>query len=427
MNTYIIDGSRTPFLKSKGVPGPLSAADLAVQTGNPLLARQAFSPDKLDEVIIGCVAPAVDEANIARLIALRLGCGESIPAWTVQRNCASGMQAIDTGMQRIQSGQADLVLVGGTEAMSHYPVQFNKHMLLWLSQWMRAKTLGCRVSQLSKLSPKHFQWVVALLTGLNDPVVNLSMGQTAELLAEEWQISRDMMDLYALNSHERLANAVDEGRFDEITPLYLTDGQVIQQDQGLRRNSSFEQLGKLRPVFDRPYGSVTAGNAAQVSDGAALLILASERAVEKYDLSPKAKIVDTQWAGLDPAHMGLGPVYAMSPLMQRQQLATSDIDYFEINEAFAGQVLACMSAWTNEHWCRDSQGLDSPNEPIDLQKLNVDGGAISMGHPLGASGARIVLHLMHVLEQRQGQLGMASLCIGGGQGGALLLERGETS
>ena len=420
---YVVDGNRTPFLKAKGKPGPFPAAELAVQAGRALLASQSFEPTDLDEVILGCVMPGADEANIARVVALRLGCGKAVPAWTVQRNCASGMQALDNAAMNIASGRSDLILTGGVESMSHAPILFNDHMVNWLAGFSRAKSIGAKIKALSQLRGKHLTPVIGLLRGLTDPVVGLSMGQTAENLAHRFGISREQMDAFAVESHMRLARAQDENYLGEVEPIYDTRGNVYKEDDGLRRDSSVEALAKLKPVFDRPVGKVTAGNSAQVTDGAAMLILASEDAVKKYQLPVLGRIVDVEWAGLAPAQMGLGPAHAMSPILKRHRFKPDKIDYWEINEAFATQVMACMEAWKDASYCKSELGRSQAIGEIDYSRLNVDGGGVSIGHPVGASGARIVLHLLHVLERTNTKRGMASLCIGGGQGGAMLVER----
>ncbi len=420
---YVVDGSRTPFLKARGRPGPFSAADLALGAGRPLLARQPFAPDAFDEVILGCVMPGPDEANIARVVALRLGCGKKVPAWTVQRNCASGMQALDCAWQQIASGRSELVLAGGTEAMSHAPVLLSPAMVEWLGAWNAAKRATQRLRLLAHLRPAHFKPVIGLLRGLTDPVVGLSMGQTAENLAYRFGIGREEMDAFALRSHQRLARAQDEGRLAEIETIYDSRGNFYAADDGLRRDSSLEKLGKLKPVFDRPFGMVTAGNSAQVTDGAALLILASEDAVAAHDLPVLGRIEDCQWAGVDPAEMGLGPAHAVAQLLRRHRMALDKVDYWEINEAFAVQVLAVLAAWRDKDYCRHELERRTPLGEVDLERLNVDGGGISLGHPVGASGARIVLHLLHVLQRSGGGRGVATLCIGGGQGGAMLVSR----
>ena len=420
---FVVDGSRTPYIKARGKPGPFSASDLAVAAGRPLLARQPFAASDFDEVILGCMMPSEDEANIGRVAALRLGCGDRVPAWTVQRNCASGMQSIDSAAQNIASGRSSLVLAGGVEAMSRAPIMYNNTMVNWLAAMAGARTPMAKLKVLGGLRPGHFKPVIALLRGLTDPIVGLSMGQTAEILAHRFGITREMMDSFAVRSHLRLANAHKNGDLDEIEVLYDTRGNIYDHDDGVRPDSSVEKLAKLRPVFDKPVGNVTAGNSAQITDGAAWVILASEEMVSRHNLPVMGQLIDSQWAGLDPAQMGLGPSYAMAPIMQRNGLDTPDIDYFEINEAFAAQVLACLAAWKDPDFCRDELGRDSAFTPIDEERLNVDGGAVAVGHPVGSSGARIVLHMLKLLQRKDAKRGMASICIGGGQGGAMLIER----
>jgi acetyl-CoA C-acetyltransferase len=422
-SVLVVDGARTPFLKARGAPGPFHAADLAVAAGRALLARQPFAPEALDEVILGCIMPGPDEANIARVAALRLGCGQGVPAWTVQRNCGSGMQAIATAAQQIADGRSDLVLAGGAEAMSHAPLLWDTALIAWLAEWRARPSLGARARALARLRPAHLRPVLALLRGLTDPTVGLSMGQTAEELAHRFELRREDMDAYALESHRRAACAQDDGGLDEVEPLFDRQGHCYERDDGVRRDTSPEQLARLKPAFDREFGTITPGNSAQVTDGAAWLLLASEQAVERLGLAVLGRIVDMQWAGLDPAQMGLGPVQAATPLLQRHGLRPDAIDYWEINEAFAAQVLACLRAWEDARYCRDELGLAGPFGAPERARVNVDGGAIALGHPVGASGARIVLHLLHVLARRGARRGVAALCIGGGQGGAMLVQR----
>lgn len=421
-DVYIVDGARTPFMKAKGKPGPFSASDLAVRAGKELLQRQPFNPSDLDEVVIGCVMPSADEANIGRLVALRLGCGNAMPAWTVQRNCASGMQAIDSAATDIAMGRCDLVLAGGTEAMSRAPLLFNNEMTNWFAGVMSAKNWKVKLKEYAQFRPGFLKPVIALLQGLRDPYVNLSMGQTAENLAYRFHISRHEMDEFALGSHQRAIQGQDEDHFKEIETVYADNGNYFTVDDGVRLDSSMEKLASLKPFFDKKFGSVTAGNSSQVSDGAALLLLASKDAVQKYRLPVLAKIVDTQWSGVDPSEMGLGPVYATHQLLQRQRRELNSIDYWEINEAFAAQVLGCLSAFENSEYCQKYLGTNGAIGSIDRSRLNVDGGAIALGHPVGASGARIVLHLAKILKRQNAQNGVATICIGGGQGGAMLIE-----
>ena len=424
---YVVDGARTPFLKAKNRPGPFSAGDLATQAGRTLLSRQKFAPDQLDEVILGCAAPSVDEVNIGRVVALRLGCGQKVPGWTVMRNCASGMQSIDSGISNILAGRSQLVLAGGVDALSRAPLLYADAMVLWFAAMAGARTMGQRAALFARLPLKALlNPVIGIMKGLTDPMVGLLMGQTAENLAHRFGITRRQMDEYSVRSHRRVTAAQDAGTLapggGEVEAVYDTEGNAYPLDDGVRRDSSMENLAKLKPFFDRKYGNVTPGNSSQITDGAAWLVLASEDAVKRHGLDPIGRIVDAQWAGLDPAQMGLGPVHAATPILKRHGLALNDLDYWEINEAFAAQVLGCLAAWKDDTYCREQLGLDAALGAIDDERLNVDGGAIALGHPVGASGARIVLHMLKLLKRNNARRGMASICIGGGLGGAMLVE-----
>jgi acetyl-CoA C-acetyltransferase len=421
---YIIDGARTPFLKARNRPGPFAASDLATDAGRALLLRQKFAPPQLDEVILGCAAPSADEVNIGRVAALRMGCGLKVPGWTVMRNCASGMQAIDSAMNNIRAGRSNLVLAGGVDALSRAPLLFSDAMVMWLSNWYAAKSSAQRATLLTKFRPGYLAPVIALMKGLTDPICGLLMGQTAENLAFRFGITRREMDEYAARSHQRMLAAQKSGHFaGELVPLYDKAGKLYAADDGVREDSTADNLAKLRPFFDKKYGNVTAGNSSQITDGGAWVVIASARAVEEHQLTPIGRIVDSQWAGLDPAQMGLGPVYAATPILQRHNFALGDIDAWEINEAFAAQVIACERAWASDEFCRTELGLPGALGQLDPARLNVDGGAIALGHPVGASGTRIVLHVLNVLHRTNGKRGIAAICIGGGLGGAMLIER----
>lgn len=420
-DVFIVDAARTPFLKARGRPGPFSAADLATACGAQLLARQPFAPHALDQVILGCASPAADEANIARIAALRMGCGYKVPAWTPQRNCASGLQALDSACAELRLGRADLVLAGGVDALSRTPMLLSDELVAWLADWRRADFMQ-RLRLLRRFRFADLTPVVGLERGLTDPVVGLLMGQTAENLASRFAITRDEMDAWAQRSHVRAAVAWEGGLFSEVVPLIGPDGKLYDRDDGIRPDSNLADLARLKPFFDRKYGNVTAGNSSQVTDGAGWLLLASGRAVEQHGLAPLARIVDCSWAALDPAAMGLGPVHAVAPLLARNGLGMSDIGLWEINEAFAAQVLACLHAWGDEDYCREELGMDACGTAPPAGRINIDGGAIALGHPVGASGARIVMHLVAAMRREKVRHGIATLCVGGGQGGAMLVE-----
>ncbi len=420
---YVIDGLRSPILKARGRPGPFTASDMSLAVARSLLSKHSEYADKIDEIILGCVMPRADEANIARLVGLRLDLPESIPAWTVQRNCASGMQALDSAMGQIQLGHSNLVLAGGVEAMSHAPLLFKEEYVHWLADLASAKSFQTKLQAIIKFRPGLLKPIIGLLCGLTDSTVNMSMGQTAEKIAHRFNISREAMDEFAISSHLRLSKAQEENLFQkEIEPLYDKHGKLYESDDGVRPDSSMEKLAKLTAVFDKPYGKVTAGNSAQISDGAVWLMLASEKFVKQFNLTPLAKLTSCHWAGLDPSEMGLGPVHATDKLLKKNKLALEDIDYWELNEAFAGQVLACLAAFNDATYCKEKLNTKKAWGEIDQDKLNIHGGAVACGHPVGMTGARIVLHMIHTLKQKNAHRGVATLCIGGGQGGAMLVE-----
>ncbi|WP_442756847.1 acetyl-CoA C-acetyltransferase [Methylocystis sp. JAN1] len=420
---YIIDGARTPFIKARGRPGPFTPVDLAVQCGRPLLLRHPTAPPAIDLVILGCVNVIAEEVNPARVAALRLGLGEEMVAFTVQINCGSGMQSIDTAYRYIQDGAADVILAGGAEALSHSPLVWRREAVAWFGGFSTAKTIWDKVKRISELRPRFLKPIIGLERGLTDPIVGLNMGQTAEVLAHLFAISRQDADRYTVASHKRLAHAQEAGLLmGEVVPMADRDGKLYEKDDGVRPDTSVEKLARLSPAFEKPYGKVTPGNSSQITDGASWVLLASEVAVAEHKLDPLARIVDSEWSALDPSIMGLAPTLCATELLERNGLTRENVDLWEINEAFAAQVLACLAAWEDERYCKDALGLQTTFGRIEPDRLNVDGGAVSLGHPVGASGNRIALHLAKTLKRLGLKRGIATECIGGGQGGAVLLE-----
>ncbi len=420
----IVDGVRTPFAKMNTDFAGTDAVELGRSAVNAVLSRTGIDPGLIDETIFGCVAQPMDAANIARVIALRAGIPERIPAMTVHRNCASGMESITTAHARMAAGQGDVFIVGGTESMSRIPLLFSAAAAAKFGALSRARTGGARVAALCAFRPADFAPVVSLKLGLTDPVCDLNMGQTAELLARDWNINRDEQDAFALTSHER-AVAAREAIDEELTPVYTgsSSKQAIVRDNGPRENQSMEALRKLRPAFDRRHGTVTAGNSSQITDGAvALLVMKASRA-EALGLEPLGRLLAYRYAGCEPTRMGMGPAHAIALSYLNDGLHPDDADVIEINEAFAAQAIAVTRALASPEFASRALGLEKPLGEIPSEKLNPNGGAIALGHPVGASGARLVLTALKHLHRTGGKKALVSLCIGGGQGGALWLER----
>lgn len=420
----IVDGVRTPFCKMGTDLARLGADELGRVAVSTLLARTGLDPALIDEVIFGCVAQPADATNIARVIALRAGVPKSVPAMTVQRNCASGCEALTLAQERLRVGHGSIFIVGGTESMSNIPLYYNAAAAAKFGKLARAKSLGQRIAALTAFRPADFKPRIGLLLGLTDPVCGLNMGETAEVLAREHGISRAEQDEFALRSHQKAAAAQDR-LAEEICPVYLTgNGHApVTRDIGPRENQTIEALGKLRPQFDRRTGTITAGNASQVTDGAVALLVMGERRAEELGYKPLGSLAGFAYAGCDPMRMGLGPVFAIAQAEQKTGLKLEDADLIEINEAFAAQTIAVLKSAASADFARKTLGRDRALGEVPGAKLNVNGGAIALGHPVGATGARLVLTALKELQRREAKRALISLCIGGGQGAALWLER----
>ena len=426
----IVDGVRTPFCKAGTSLADLPADELGRVAVRSLLARTGMDPAILDEVIIGCVGQPPEAANLARVIALRAGIPEHVPAVTVHRNCASGCEAITTAATKIAAGMGEIFIVGGTESMSRLPLLFSHTAAKKFGRLMKAKNWIQKPEAVTAFRPSDFKPRVGLMLGLSDPVSGLNMGETAELIIREFGLSREEQDLFALRSHSH-ALAARERLAEEICPVYLaaseeapaaTRDSAVTHDNGPRANQTLEALTRLKPVFDRKNGTVTAGNASQVTDGAVALLVTSERKAHELGLTPLGALTHFSYAGCDPARMGLGPAYAISEAERATHLRPADADLVEINEAFAGQVLAVQTALSSEKFNRKALKRLKTLGAVPLDRLNVNGGAIALGHPVGATGARLVLTALKELKRRKGKRALVSLCVGGGQGAALWME-----
>ncbi|MCB9886130.1 MAG: acetyl-CoA C-acyltransferase [Planctomycetes bacterium] len=420
----IIAGLRTPFCKAGGAMQRASAGDLASFAIRELLDRVDIDRRAVDEVILGCAGADAREANVARVAALRAGLPEHTPAMTVMRNCASGMEAILAAQTKMRAGEGEVFVVGGAESMSNFPLLMGPALVKFFTRLGKARSLGQRVRALTSFRFGALRPRVAIVEGLTDPTTGLMMGETAELVARRFGIERAQMDQFALRSHERAAAAQQAEMFvDELTAFLPPDHRgAITADDGVRSNQTLEALAKLKPVFDRHNGDVTVGNSCQITDGAVALLCTTAKKAKALGLSPLAYVRGTSTAGLSPRVMGLGPVHATPGALQRAGIGFDDLDLVEINEAFAAQVLGCVRAFADDGYCRQQLGLSGAIGELDPHKLNVDGGAIALGHPIAATGARLVLTLARALRQRDQRYGLATLCIGGGQGQAIVLE-----
>lgn len=418
----IVQGLRTPFVRAGEDLRQIPVDELARSCSRDLLDRSEIAPEQIDELILGCCAQPPDRANPARVVALRSGLPIATPAHTVARNCASGMQAVSDAYDRIRCGAAETILAGGAESMSRIPLLFPLSFGFKVASLSRARSFGEKMAGLFAFRWKDLKPKIGLLEGLRDPFSGEMMGDTAERLAREWGISRSDQDHYALDSHQK-AVAAESLLAQEISELALSPrlDQVIRKDIGPRPNAKLEKMARMKPYFDRKLGTVTIANSCGITDGAAMLILMDGERAESLGYKPLARILRTSFQGLDPLRMGLGPVHAMASVLDDSGLTLGDIDLVELNEAFAAQVLACQAALSDESYSTRA-GFSKAPGPIPSDRLNVQGGAIALGHPVGASGARLILTLARQLHRAGGGHGIATMCVGGGQGGAVLLE-----
>jgi acetyl-CoA acetyltransferase family protein len=418
----VLAGVRTPFAKAFGALARVPADQLGRVALGAALARSGVRPADVGEVVIGTVAGQADASNVARVIALRGGVPNDRVAHTVNRNCASGMEAVFTARQMLAEGRTDLVAAGGTESMSNVPLLWNRRATDFFLAWNRAG-FWRKVALFGRVRPGLFKPVPALELGLTDPTCGLNMGQTAEVLAKEFGIGREEQDRFALASHQKAIAAWERGFFaDEVVPVpaELTGGPAVDRDTGPRPNQSLEALARLKPIFDRAGGTVTAGNSCPITDGAAAVVLtAADRVGDRPVLG---YVRDYALAGCDPRRMGLGPVYAIHKLLAKTGRRLTDFELVEINEAFATQVLACQKALASDEFARKELGADRAVGELDPEQLNVNGGAIALGHPVGASGTRLIITLLRALRDRGLRRGLAALCVGGGQGAAVWVE-----
>ncbi len=421
-DVVVVDGVRTPYSRAGTELKHVSAAELARTVITEVLARTDCDPAGLDQVIFGNIAQPPDAVNVARVAALKAGVPPRVPAFTVNRLCGSGLQSIVDAFYRIAAGDAEAIVAGGVESMSNIPLLFSRESQEVFTGVFTARGLGQRVAAASRFRPRHFKPEIGLQMGLTDAVCGLNMGETAELLAKEHGISRGEQDAFALRSHQRVTLARSK-LAEEIVPVPVPPRyeSLATIDNGVRENQSLEALAKLKPYFDRRFGTVTAGNSSQITDGAAATLVMSASAARARGHSPMGRIRSFAFCALEPERMGLGPAVATPLALKRAGLSWKEIGLVEINEAFAAQVLACARVFPSAAWHARYQTA-GPIGEIDWERTNVNGGAIALGHPVGSSANRLVITLLKEMRRRGTQFGLATMCIGGGQGGAVVLE-----
>lgn len=419
----VVAGLRTPFAKAGTALRDATAADLARHCTRELLYRAELDGSEVDEVIYGQVVPSPLVPNVAREVSLLPQFPRTIPAYTLNRACASGAQAVTNAADQIAAGHASTVLAGGVETLSDIPILHSRNFSRTLMSLSRARSLGERLGLLSRVSLRDLKPVSPAIA---EPSTGESMGQSAERMAKENGISREAQDEFALRSHQRAAAAAADGRFAaEIAPWFggREMDEVFAADNLVRPDSSLEALGRLAPVFDRKYGTVTAGNSSPLTDGAATVLMMREDKARALGYRPLTTVRSYAVAAVDPGwQLLMGPAYAVPLALQRAGITLAEIGLIEIHEAFASQVLSNVQAWESEEWA-GRLGLPGPVGEIDWSITNVMGGSIALGHPFAATGARIVTTLSREMVRRDVQFGLISICAQGGMGFAMVLER----
>ena len=419
----IVAGVRTPFARSGTVLRDVPGLAMARHAARELLYRTELDGALVDEVIVGQVVPSVLTPNVAREVSLLPQFPRTIPAYTLNRACASAAQAITNAADQIRLGHADVIIAGGVESLSDIPVLHSRRFSRLLVDASKAKTLGQRLGIFAQVRPSD---LVPMTPAIAEPSTGESMGQSAEKMAKENGITRDGQDRLALLSHERAAAGSADGRLTaEIAPWFGGKGgdEVVTSDNGIRTDTSLEQLARLRPVFDRTYGTVTAGNSSPLTDGAAMVLLMSEERALSLGYEPLAFLRSYAVAAVDPGwQLLMGPAYAVPKALERAGISWGELGLVEIHEAFAAQVLSNVQAWSSTIWA-ERLGLPAPVGEVDWERTNVMGGSIAIGHPFGATGARIVTTLANEMRRRDVQFGLISICAQGGMGSALVLER----
>jgi acetyl-CoA acyltransferase len=418
----VIGTLRTPFVKSFGVFEQETALSLSLRVASEIIARTGVEASDIDECIWGVVIPQTKNANLAREIVLFSGLPANIAGFTLNKACTSSLQTVEIACDRILLGKNTLVLAGGVEVLSDVPIPFSDEARRFLTKMSRARSLKERLSLIASVNPK---WFLPKAPALAEPFTGLTMGDHAEIMAVKNNISRARQDDLALKSHTNAAKAAELNYFnDEIVPVWSGKDKSIfvDKDNMVRADSSLESLAKLKPVFDRKNGTITAGNASPLTDGAAAVLLASESYVAEKKLPTLGYVLDFVTVAVDPNdQLLIGPAYAIPQLLKRNNLTKDDVGVYEIHEAFAGQVLSCLDCMNNETFCKEKLGMPVFGI-IPPEKLNIQGGAIAIGHPFGATGARLIGNALRIAKRKNAKYAVVAVCAAGGMGMAVLLE-----
>ena len=420
----IIDGARSPFVKSFGVFEDCDTLELFSRTLDGLMRKIEFNPAEVDEIIVGAVIPQTKNPNIARDSILNLGLPKHIHGYNLNRACTSSLQSIVDAAKTISFGHPNITIAGGVEVLSDVPIVYSKEARKMMVKLSKARSTAGKLQIIKTFSAKHW---LPKPPSLSEPLTGLTMGEHAELMAQKNGISRADQDEFAVQSHLKAATAQRSGIFDnEIVPIWASPKfeECIDKDNIVRPDSNLESLSKLRPAFDKKYGTLTAGNSSPLTDGASVTLIADEQRAESLGLKPKARIVDFDFVGIDPKdQLLIGPALTIPRILQRNKMLLDDIDRFEIHEAFAAQVLSCTRSMESDKFCEEYFGASKAFGTVPLDKLNVNGGAIAIGHPFGATGSRLVNTMINELHRCDGQFGLIAICAAGGMAGSILVER----
>jgi len=420
----IVAGCRTPFARSGTALKDIGAVELARLATRELLQRTEIAPAEVDEVVFGQVVPSVLAPNVAREVSLLPHLPRTVPAYSLNRACASSSQAVAAAYDQIVLGHADVVIAGGTESLSDVPILHSKRFAEVLVRASRAKSLGARLAAFAQVRPRD---LVPVAPAIAEPSTGETMGQSAEKMAKENHISRDAQDRFALRSHQLAAAGTADGRLTaEIAPLFIPPSYavVVTTDNSVRADTSLEQMAVLKPAFDRRYGSVTAANASPLTDGASAVLVMSEEAARALGYAPLAYVRSYAVAAVDPGEQLLmGPAFAVPKALVRAKIEWKDLDLVEMHEAFASQVLSNVQAFESDRWARERLGRSSRVGDVNWDRLNVMGGSIAIGHPFGATGGRLTTTLANEMVRCDAQFGLISICAQGGMGFAMVLER----